>query len=215
MARSPDDSGDRWRSRPRKPKADPGYEVLPDDESDDEPHGAEYRRRRWGDEEEKDERPRRRRRRGPGIPPVARLLGMACAVSAILQGLITLAVLAWLILGIVSGRWPHRFLVGSMILFGFLAQYYARIAWKVWQADWRDIEFGRCVLASLTIGGLAAMISLPPLWILRNVRDVRWTDPPMLAAEVGVVAAGLTVVVAGLAFLTQEEARRPRRQVRW
>jgi hypothetical protein len=137
MARSPDESDDR---RPPEPKADPGYEVLPDADYEvlpDEPeerYGPDVRKRRRGRREAPDEwEPRRRGRRGGGPPeraPVFAALGVVCLVAAVLCGLSALGGAAGAVAGYLNGQ------VGILHLaVGFIGLWAAFARYQAWEAQ--------------------------------------------------------------------------------
>ncbi|HVK10448.1 MAG TPA: hypothetical protein VM597_16895 [Gemmataceae bacterium] len=214
MARSTDDD-DR---RKRRVERDPGYEVLPEDESDEEDDGPRRRRtvREDGGRSRRDEddRPRRRRTRPaprsarPFGPPVVRLLGIACTAAAPLMALVCVGGLIVLVMRTGAGAVTVRgvvFQFAMSLVFGAMAGLYARTALQAWGGRAWEIEYQRIALGSGVLGGLGGLCVVP-----MSLGAIGSTDPSagmVVTALASVLAVGLMLAIAVLAGLSAAARR--------
>jgi hypothetical protein len=193
----------------RKPKAEPdlGYEILPEE---DEPHDAEYRRRRWRDDDDREPLPRSRRTKKRRDPPAVRVLGVVAAVTAPFLALMAVVGFVYLVGGITRGRRPSKLIFGAAVWFGFLAQYYARVAWKVISGRGNEVDLRQCALCS-TVVALLGGLCLPPAVMILGSGD-EMPPPFVVVAIAGIVGTVLTMVTALVAWIgwQQRMSRRPR-----
>jgi hypothetical protein len=222
MAQSTDDPDGK------RPRPDPGYDVLPDEEEadrygpevrrrlrregrrsgpdrdyevvpDDEPHDAEYRRRKWGEDFGDGPKRRKRRKRHP-FPWIVNLLGVVCAVSIV----VTIALA--LVSSVAAVLAPSRAMIAFMGIFWGLTAFFVRIAWGVWKRRASGELLVRSGVLSLLMGAL--MLAISGSWTLGAwERGELFKNRPYLMEGIFVSAVWL-LGVGSLALLTREELRR-------